>query len=938
MMASAVWIWSNDDLGVNQYHQTRVFRKNFNVEDVDKIVDAKIKISADSYYRLKINQTIVNDGPARNYPDSYQYDLIDVKKFLKSGENQLDVVVIYYGAGTFHQIPQRGGLIADLSLTCANKHSQKIVTDGSWQVATLTPMVQFTAKVSVQQSVVEVYDNNLTIGEFHSALVIKNPPWQNLHERDCELLSRIDVDLREFVGSKLRRNNLVEFSYSERRLYFLNSISNNSSDVYPAILTLLAESSEDLNLKFYTLEVAIYCNGIKSENGVIQLKKGKNLLLIGASEYWHLKEKTVLFEKDSRVKFSNPFNFDGVSFILNSSLVYEGPDLPFNWANHEQKNHHKQSFDFINQIFGLIKSQTELLASSSLEIKTIPMSELNAVDGYSQSIYAPVVAENLSLVENPTGLMTQNSEPTIVGVTPDKDEFVELVYDFGEQNCGFWKLDVEAPKGTIIDFYAVEFIREDGVIQHTMAHRNVMRYICSEGRNIYTSIKRRAGRFLFIKVSQHTAEVKLNHISLVESTYPVKEYGKFNSSNEKLNTLWQMSAKTLKLCMEDTFTDCPLYEQTLWVGDARSEALFAFPVFKAYDLAKRCIKLAANSLNSYSIVGCQVPSSWDCLLPVWSFMWSLSIHDYYFESADVEFLESIWGSAVKNLDGAVARIDSSNGLFTSEDWNLFDWSKTDTEHKHVTFMSMFLAGAIEKSLELAKILNDHEFISKYSLILEKLKKAINRTWNSEIMSYSDSLTDDGKLSKESSIHVNMLAILFNLTTADNHSQVLENLRTKRSDLHQVCSPFASLYYYMTLEKLGENKRLIEEIQNDYATMLEYNESTVWETFVFMDPAYGFPTRSHCHGWSATPLYLFPRTLLGLQMITSGAKKFTCSPTIIEAIPNVNSTVATIMGEIEVSISRVGANIDIKIRKPEAIEIEFIKNLSMDKYIINFEIC
>lgn len=39
--------------------------------------------------------------------------------------------------------------------------------------------------------------------------------------------------------------------------------------------------------------------------------------------------------------------------------------------------------------------------------------------------------------------------------------------------------------------------------------------------------------------------------------------------------------------MQDTFTDCPLYEQTHWAGDARNEALIAFGVFGAHDLARR---------------------------------------------------------------------------------------------------------------------------------------------------------------------------------------------------------------------------------------------------------------------------------------------------------------------------------------------------------------
>jgi hypothetical protein len=61
-------------------------------------------------------------------------------------------------------------------------------------------------------------------------------------------------------------------------------------------------------------------------------------------------------------------------------------------------------------------------------------------------------------------------------------------------------------------------------------------------------------------------------------------------------------------------------------------------------------------------------------------------------------------------------------------------------------------------------------------------------------------------------------------------------------------------------------------------MLEAGATTVWETFPgsTCSPA-GFPTRSHCHGWSAGPLYFLNRIVLGIRQQGVGGKAFVISP-------------------------------------------------------------
>ena len=289
-------------------------------------------------------------------------------------------------------------------------------------------------------------------------------------------------------------------------------------------------------------------------------------------------------------------------------------------------------------------------------------------------------------VSTPDAVITGRGE---VVIQPDGQGDVELIYDLGAQNIGYWQLEVNAGAGTIIDIAGIEYINPQGKVQHTDRYRNDMRYICGEGDNQFTSLMRRSGRYLFLTFRNLERPAALRAVRLVESTYPVAPVGSFACSDERLNKIWEISARTLKLCMEDTFTDCPLYEQTHWVGDARNEALIGFSAFGAPDLARRCAKLTAYSLDHKPyVLGedagvpmeylhalrnpltiSQTPSTWDIVIPVWSFLWTISTWDYYYYSGDVEFLTWVYPYVIRNLKSARAMTDE-RGLFSAPYWNM----------------------------------------------------------------------------------------------------------------------------------------------------------------------------------------------------------------------------------------------------------------------------
>lgn len=97
-------------------HRNRhiLFRRKFICDSLSK--NATLYISADDYYKLYINGQFVAQGPAPSYHFSYNYNVIDVSKYLKKGENLIAVHTLYQGLinRVWQSGDNRHGLILDL--------------------------------------------------------------------------------------------------------------------------------------------------------------------------------------------------------------------------------------------------------------------------------------------------------------------------------------------------------------------------------------------------------------------------------------------------------------------------------------------------------------------------------------------------------------------------------------------------------------------------------------------------------------------------------------------------------------------------------------------------------------------------------------------------------------------------------------------------------
>jgi alpha-L-rhamnosidase len=124
-LAPAAWLWYPSERTVQ--NTVVLFRKSIHLETLP--LAATGWIAADSRYRLFVNGTRVQFGPAPSDPRFMEADPVDLTKYLRVGENVIGAEVLYYGVGEGTWTFGKPGFICRIDA----QEGAPVVTDKSWQ-------------------------------------------------------------------------------------------------------------------------------------------------------------------------------------------------------------------------------------------------------------------------------------------------------------------------------------------------------------------------------------------------------------------------------------------------------------------------------------------------------------------------------------------------------------------------------------------------------------------------------------------------------------------------------------------------------------------------------------------------------------------------------------------------------------------------------------
>ncbi|HYJ63242.1 MAG TPA: alpha-L-rhamnosidase N-terminal domain-containing protein, partial [Parafilimonas sp.] len=89
----------------------------------------------------------------------------------------------------------------------------------------------------------------------------------------------------------------------------------------------------------------------------------------------------------------------------------------------------------------------------------------------------------------------------------------------------------------------------------------------------FTALSFRTYRYVALDITTQDDDLTIDDFYGMYTGYPFKMNAQFSSSDTSLNKILEIGWRTARLDAQETYTDCPYYEQLQYVGDTRIQAM-----------------------------------------------------------------------------------------------------------------------------------------------------------------------------------------------------------------------------------------------------------------------------------------------------------------------------------------------------------------------------
>lgn len=487
--------------------------------------------------------------------------------------------------------------------------------------------------------------------------------------------------------------------------------------------------------------------------------------------------------------------------------------------------------------------------------------------------------QNEELLPLTSGSVSINANQNKITIQPD-DKNIWLLFDMGREVSGYpWFLfstDDGGNSDVTVDFGYDEAFRPGETpsgLKHSAAEARASYadQLKFSGSGDFSPFAPRAFRYLRLAIRGLDSQLKVEFFGVNEISYPVEHPGSFSCSDARLDRLWEIGWRTLQLCIEDRFMDCPLRERAQWMGDARVQAIGARYCFGDSLLHKRFLRQTALSQYPDGKIDPVGPGEWDAFepnRPIAGFVaiYILSVYDYYLMTADGDLVKEVMPAVQKALGWLGSFGASEGGLLTNvTGWNFTDWAPglSNASEGINAPVNLFYLLPLRAASRLAEAAGDTATASSTSTRADMIARAFDSLfWNSLRGAYVDNVIK-GEQSTISSQHTNTLALLCEIGAETRRRSIAERIMEDET-LTQIGSPYFSFYLVHALAKIGWHQDALDYIRDKWGEMMDAGATTFWEHWD--------GSESRCHAWSIAPNIWLPQQLAG---VTAHEPGFAC---------------------------------------------------------------
>lgn len=518
----------------------------------------------------------------------------------------------------------------------------------------------------------------------------------------------------------------------------------------------------------------------------------------------------------------------------------------------------------------------------------------------------PVLQEALA------GGQVFNGSYTVPASLPGQASLV--TFDFMEMAAGYLQLEVTGSAGDIVDVVYAEELWEGQALLNMNNNRPIDRYILAEGRNMLEpAFAWRAFRYAQLRVRNPRGPVTFHRVGLRTRSYPLERTASLQTGNKRLAGIWDISARTLRLCMQDGFLDSSSREQQQWMGDGRWQAVINYYYSGDSRLHRKLLRQVGQSQDWTGMTKARYPDGHHNYPPIPSFClaWICSFRDYVQYTGDTELVREWWLQLLLAIRWFTA-YENEHGLLEDVPyWPFIDWgdgagsTALDVGRGGiVTALNLQYLEGLQAMAEMAAWMNEGDtqqlFIAKFA----RLKAAVETwLWSWEEGAYVDCMVD-GILSGTISEPTNALALLYLHTPDDERvPRIFQRVFSSQTEAPVVGgSPYFMLVIGRSLSRIGQTRRALELIMGRYGAMLEAGSTTTWERWtVFHQQADGSITYSSAsHAWGASPIVFVFEGIFGLRPLAPGFRRFELNPAPC-LLEHIGASLPTPHGDIRMAL-------------------------------------
>jgi alpha-L-rhamnosidase len=473
-----------------------------------------------------------------------------------------------------------------------------------------------------------------------------------------------------------------------------------------------------------------------------------------------------------------------------------------------------------------------------------------------------------------------------------------LVLDFGEELVGVLDLTAETDAATRLELIYGEDLAEALLLQDPFAPdhwyhqpRDILEL--PPGPQTVRHPGRRAFRFVTLVV-HGPGRLRLRGARMMLEHAPVTDRGSFHCSDPLLNDAWEISRRTMRLCLQGFYEDGVKRDGMLWIGDYRVEFLCAHYLFGETVLARRSLEMFASCVHPDGSLSAVALLAGGHLYPRIKYLGDLStpgfLHRWVLVNYCADFVSSVWeyvlhtgdtalattlGPTVHGVLGFLAQVDATQlkagaAFITDNQPDQPDWWGS---HAALAYQ---IAAAFADGAKVSDLLGETARAATYRQLHRVRLQRTAAIFGDPARA---ACRDEAPAGATRSWHAHAAAFLAGAITPDELRAVHALLQPDPA-VRRPMAGFMEFYLLQAWLDAGLTREALEEMRSYYGQMLRSGATTTWELVDRREPGIDHIVvagRSHCHGWSAGPAHLLPAKILGVTPTAPGYRTVALRP-------------------------------------------------------------